>query len=204
MLNFLGPINKQKPCANGTVFSLNERIIVKIRENSNCNIHDPIRAKINPMKTLKLGAQAPEFTLPDQNNKSHSLSDYKGKLVLLYFYPKDDTEGCTKQACGIRDAFPSFSKEKMTVLGISTDSVKSHKKFEEKYGLPFTLLADEDKKVVKQYGVWGKKKFWGREYMGTLRTSFLIGTKGQIIKIYENVNPETHATGVLKDLTAHA
>ena len=156
------------------------------------------------MKTLKLGAQAPDFTLPDQNGKEHALSDYRGKLVLLYFYPKDDTEGCTKQACGIRDVFPAFAKEKVTVFGISTDSVKSHKKFEEKYGLPFTLLADEDKKNVKQYGVWGKKKFWGREYMGTLRTSFLIGAKGQIVKIYTDVNPETHAGGVLKDLTAHA
>ncbi len=152
------------------------------------------------MKTLKLGSPAPDFSLLDQNNKPHSLSDYKGKLVLLYFYPKDDTPGCTKQACSIRDAFPNFAKEKITVLGISTDSVKSHKKFEEKYKLPFTLLADEDKKVVKEYGVWGKKKFWGREYDGTLRTSFLISPKGVIVKIYEDVEPETHAAQVLKDL----
>jgi thioredoxin-dependent peroxiredoxin len=148
----------------------------------------------------KLRSAAPRFTLPDQDGKEHSLVDYQGKWVLLYFYPKDDTPGCTKEACTIRDSFPDFKKMKITVLGVSVDSVKSHKKFEEKYELPFTLLSDEKKTVVKKYGVWGKKKFMGREYTGTFRTSFLIDPKGKIAKIYEDVNPVTHAADVLKDL----
>ncbi len=152
----------------------------------------------------KLKSPAPAFTLPDQNGEAHSLSSYKGQWVLLYFYPKDDTPGCTKEACMIRDSFPKFKKLKIAVLGVSTDSVKKHKKFEEKYELPFTLLADEEKNVVNLYGVWEKKKFMGREYMGTLRTSFLIDPKGKIAKIYENVNPLTHADEVLADLKTFA
>lgn len=152
------------------------------------------------MSILKIKTVAPTFTLPDQNNKTHSLGEYKGKWVLLYFYPKDNTTGCTAQACSIRDAFPLFNKLKITVIGISVDSVKSHKKFADEYDLPFTLLADEDKKVVKKYGVWAKKKFMGREYDGTLRTSFLIDPKGKIAKVYEKVKPETHADEVLNDL----
>lgn len=148
----------------------------------------------------KIGTNSPEFKLPDQDGKMHTLSDYKGKWVLLYFYPKDDTTGCTKEACGIRDGMPNFKKLKISVLGVSTDSVKSHKKFADKYKLPFTLLADEDKEVVKKYGVWGKKKFMGREYMGTYRTSFIIDPRGKITKIYENVVPATHAEEVLRDL----
>lgn len=149
---------------------------------------------------LKVGQLAPDFTLPDQNGKNHKLSDYTGEWVLIYFYPKDDTPGCTKEACSIRDNFPKFRKSKAKVFGISVDSVKSHAKFAEKYKLPFTLLADEDKIIVKKYGVWTKKKFMGREYMGTLRTSFLTNPKGKIIKIYENVKPEIHAQEVLDDL----
>lgn len=149
---------------------------------------------------LKIGQSAPNFTLPDQNGKDHKLSDYKGSWVLVYFYPKDDTPGCTKEACSIRDNFPKFKKSKAIVLGVSVDSVKSHAKFAEKYDLPFILLSDEDKKVVKKYGVWAKKKFMGKEYMGTVRTSFLIDPAGKIAKIYEKVNPETHAEEVLKDL----
>jgi|SRR5581483_1661243 len=149
---------------------------------------------------LKEGKLAPDFSLPDQNGKSHKLSDYRGQWVLIYFYPKDDTPGCTKEACAIRGMFPDFKKLKVQVFGISTDSVKSHKKFEEKYDLPFTLLADEDKKVVEKYGVWSKKKFMGREYMGTFRTSFLVDPQGKIFKIYENVKPEVHAEEVLEDL----
>jgi len=143
---------------------------------------------------------APLFTLPDQNGKEHALADYKGKWVLLYFYPKDDTPGCTKEACTIRDSFPDFKKLKITVLGVSVDSVKSHKKFEEKYELPFTLLSDETKKVVGAYGVWGKKKLMGHVYEGTFRTSFLIDPRGKIAKIYEDVNPVVHAADVLSDL----
>lgn len=143
---------------------------------------------------------APDFQLQDQNGKLHKLSDYKGKLVLLYFYPKDDTAGCTKEACSIRDAFPFFEKSNVTVLGISTDSPSSHKKFIEKYHLPFVLLSDTDKKVVNLYGVWGLKKFLGKEYMGILRTSFLINPEGKIAKIYEKVKPETHTEEVLTDI----
>lgn len=152
------------------------------------------------MIILKEGSIAPAFTLLDQNNKEHSLSEYKGKWVLLYFYPKDDTPGCTKEACSIRDAFPNFGRLGITVIGVSTDSVASHKKFETKYSLPFTLLADVDKKVVNDYGVWAKKKFMGKEYDGTLRTSFLIDSKGKIVKVYENVKPEVHVDQVLTDL----
>ena len=148
----------------------------------------------------KLHSVAPLFTLPDQNGKEHSLVDYAGKWVLLYFYPKDDTPGCTKEACAIRDSFPNFKKLKITVLGVSVDSAASHKKFEKKYKLPFTLLSDDKKKVVKKYGVWGKKKFMGREYEGTLRTSFLIDPKGKIAKLYEDVNPVLHAEEVLRDM----
>ena len=114
---------------------------------------------------LKVGQKAPDFTLPDQTGKTHKLSTYKGKWVLLYFYPKDDTPGCTKEACGIRDEFPKFKKMDAVVFGVSADSVERHKKFADKYKLPFTLLSDEDKKVLKLYEVWAKKKFMGREYM---------------------------------------
>jgi len=149
---------------------------------------------------FKIGQKALSFTLPDQNGNNHRLSDYKGKWILLYFYPKDDTPGCTKEACGVRDNFPQFKKLNAVVFGISKDSAVKHKKFAEKYQLPFTLLADEDKKVMEKYGVWVKKKFMGREYMGTLRTSFLINPEGKIAKIYENVKPDVHAEEVLKDL----
>ena len=148
----------------------------------------------------KLHSSAPLFTLPDQNGKKHSLVDYQGTWVLLYFYPKDDTPGCTKEACTIRDSFPNFKKLKIAVLGVSVDSMKSHKKFQKKYELPFTLLSDNKKNVVKKYGVWGKKKFMGRIYEGTRRTSLLIDPRGKIAKIYEDVNPVTHAENVLTDL----
>lgn len=130
----------------------------------------------------------------------HTLSSYEGKWVLLYFYPKDDTPGCTIEACMLRDQFPDFQNVDAVILGISTDSVKSHKKFEEKYELPFTLLADETKEVVGTYGVFGEKKMMGRTYMGTHRTSFLIDPAGKIAKVYEKVKPELHANEVLQDL----
>ena len=152
------------------------------------------------MDKLNTGDTAPDFTLPDQDGKNHKLSNYRGEWCLVYFYPKDDTTGCTKEACAIRDMMPDFKKLKLQIFGISIDSVKSHKKFEEKYDLPFTLLSDEDKKVVTKYGVFGKKKFMGREYMGTFRTSFLINPKGKIAKIYEKVNPEIHAKELFDDL----
>ncbi len=149
---------------------------------------------------LSVGDTAPDFSLPDQNGKTHSLSASRGKWVLVYFYPKDDTSGCTKEACSIRDAFPSFTKLNIAVFGVSVDSVESHKKFANKYSLPFTLLSDEKKEVVQAYDVWGKKTFMGRDYMGILRTSFLVSPVGKIGKIYEKVKPETHAEEVLKDL----
>ena len=120
----------------------------------------------------------------------------------MYFYPKDDTPGCTKEACGIRDAYADFKENKIEVFGVSVDSVESHGKFAEKYHLPFTLLSDADKKAVNEYGVYGKKKFMGREYQGTLRTSFLIDPEGRIAKIYEDVKPEAHAEEILRDFRA--
>lgn len=148
---------------------------------------------------LHVGLRAPAFALPDQNGKIHKLADYDGQWVLLYFYPKDDTPGCTVEACTIRDNWRAFKEAGIVVLGVSVDSMKSHKKFVEKYSLPFTLLADENKKIVKKYGVWAKKKFMGREYMGTKRWSFLIDPKGKIVKIYEDVKPAEHAAEVLGD-----
>jgi peroxiredoxin Q/BCP len=151
---------------------------------------------------LKIGSKAPEFTLPDQDGKMHSLKDQKGKWTLIYFYPKDDTPGCTVEACTIRDNYASFKKMGITVWGISVDPVKKHAKFVEKYSLPFTLLSDEEKKVVNAYKVWGKKKFMGREYMGTNRVSFLIDQNLKISKIYETVKPAEHAKEVLGDAKA--
>lgn len=151
---------------------------------------------------LKPGDTAPDFTLPDQEGKRHSLSDYKGDWILLYFYPKDDTPGCTAEACAIRDDYEAYGDTEITVLGVSTDTVKSHAKFATKYALPFTLLADEEKKVVAQYGVWGKKKFMGKDYMGTSRMSFLIAPDGKIAKVYDLVRPADHAEEVLADVRA--
>ncbi len=152
------------------------------------------------MSKFKVGANAPQFNLPDQDGKMHALKDYIGQWVLLYFYPKDDTPGCTTEACSLRDNFPKFKKIKAVIFGISTDSVKSHRKFADKFELPFILLADENKELVKAYDVWQKKKFMGREYMGTMRESFLIDPTGKIAKVYEGVKPQTHVEEVLADL----
>jgi peroxiredoxin Q/BCP len=149
---------------------------------------------------LRVGDLAPDFTLPDQTGEKRQLSDFRGRWVVLYFYPRDNTPGCTKEACGFRDLFPKFQRRKVAVLGVSTDSVRSHQKFAEKYALPFPLLADEEKTVVRAYGVWGEKTFMGRRTMGTHRISFLIDPDGRIAKIYEKVKPETHAEEVLRDL----
>lgn len=156
------------------------------------------------MKIPELGALAPTFSLPDQNGKTHSLKEYKGKWVLIYFYPKDDTPGCTIEACTIRDQFKDFKKIGAVVLGVSTDSVASHKKFATAFELPFTLLADVDKEMVGAYGVYGEKKMYGRTYMGTMRTSFLIDPQGKVAKVYEKVKPEKHAGEVIADLKALA
>lgn len=154
------------------------------------------------MSKISVGDTAPDFTLTDQNGKVHSLSTEKGKWVLIYFYPRDNTPGCTKQACLIRDSWSEFKKLNCVVFGISTDGEQSHKKFEDKFSLPFTLLADTEKKVVEAYGVWAPKKFMGREFLGTLRTSFLIDPEGNVAKVYEKVKPDLHAERVLADLAS--
>jgi len=149
---------------------------------------------------LREGDKAPTFKAPTNGGGKVTLSDFKGKNVILYFYPKDDTPGCTKEACAFRDHFSEFKKQGAVVLGVSTDPVKSHDKFVEKFKLPFTLLADEDKSIVKAYGVWGEKSFMGRKYQGTHRVTFLIGPDGRIKKIWPNVKPAEHAREVLAAL----
>lgn len=151
-----------------------------------------------------VGRPAPAFALPDQDGRDHSLADYQGKWVLLYFYPKDDTPGCTIEACTIRDQFKDFTKIGAVVLGVSADSVASHKKFATAYELPFTLLADVNKEVVGMYGVFGEKKMMGRTYMGVKRASFLINPEGKIAKVYATVKPPEHAAEVIADLKALA
>ena len=146
---------------------------------------------------LKPGNKAPDFTAKDQNGKEISLHDYKGKKVALYFYPKDDTPGCTAEACNLRDNFSAIQKKGVVVLGVSTDSEKSHKKFEEKYTLPFTLVSDAEKKIVNDYGVWGEKKFMGRTYMGTARVTFLINEEGIIDHIIEKVETKNHTAQIM-------
>lgn len=149
---------------------------------------------------VKVDDAAPAFTLPDQEGKQHSLSDYKGKWVLIYFYPKDDTPGCTTEACTLRDNFEGFKKLKAVVFGVSADSVRSHGSFAKKFKLPFPLLSDESKQMLQAYGAWGEKNFMGKKYMGIFRNSFLINPQGKIAKIYEKVKPDQHAEEVLNDL----
>ncbi len=147
---------------------------------------------------LKEGDQAPHFTAPVSGGGTISLRDFRGKNVILYFYPKDDTPGCTKEACAFRDDLAAFEKKGAVVLGVSIDSVKSHDKFADKQKLPFTLVADEEKRIVDAYGVWGEKRFMGRRYMGTHRVTFLIGPDGRIRKIWPDVKPAEHAQQVLE------
>jgi peroxiredoxin Q/BCP len=149
---------------------------------------------------LKVGDVAPKFTAATSGGGKISLADYKGQNVILYFYPKDDTPGCTKEACAFRDQFTDFKKAGAVVFGVSPDSVMSHDKFVEKFKLPFTLLADEDKKIVQAYGVWGEKSFMGRKYLGVYRVTFLIGPGGKIKNIWPEVKPEEHAAEVLAAL----
>jgi peroxiredoxin Q/BCP len=149
---------------------------------------------------LKEGDLAPEFSANTSGGEKLSLADLKGKNVILYFYPRDDTPGCTKEACAFRDHFADFKKKGAVVLGVSTDSAKSHDKFVDKFKLPFTLLADEDKKIVEAYGVWGEKSFMGRKYLGTHRVTFLIGPDGKIKKIWPTVKPDEHVGEVLAAL----
>lgn len=143
---------------------------------------------------------APDFVLRDDKNIPRKLSDYRGKPVLLYFYPKDDTPGCTTEACNFRDDYSAYEKAGVVILGVSADTVESHVKFKEKYHLPFTLLADPEHKVIEAYGVWGEKKFLGKNFFGTLRTSFLISPNGVIKKVFKNVKPAEHSAEVLAEL----
>jgi peroxiredoxin Q/BCP len=154
--------------------------------------------------SLEIGQAAPEFALPDQDGVRRALSDYRGQWVILYFYPKDDTPGCTTEACQMRDNLRDFNQAKTEVLGISVDSVASHKKFADKYHLTFRLLSDQSKQVVTQYGVWVEKTFMGRTYMGTERTTLLIDPEGQIVAVYAKVKPEGHASQVLQDVRQRA
>lgn len=149
------------------------------------------------MNLLKEGDSAPEFVAKDQNGNEIKLSDFRGSRVVLYFYPKDDTPGCTKEACSFRDANDVYAEKGIKVFGVSTDSEKSHQKFIAKYNLPFTLLADTDKKIVEDYGVYGEKSLYGRKYMGVNRMTFLIDEEGKIVKIFKKVNVSEHAQEVL-------
>jgi peroxiredoxin Q/BCP len=151
---------------------------------------------------LAVNTKAPDFNLADQHGKMHRLSDYQGNTVLLYFYPKDDTPGCTTEACSFRDDYSQYEGSGVVILGVSPDTVKSHAKFAEKYNLPFPLLADEGHAVCEKYGVWGLKKMMGREYDGVFRTTFLIDPDGMIQKVYEGVKPAGHSEEILKDIAA--
>ena len=150
---------------------------------------------------LSAGTPAPDFTLADETEKMHSLSEYLGKPVVLYFYPKDDTPGCTKEACNFRDDYRAYENAGVVILGVSPDSPKSHAKFKAKYDLPFTLLADIGHKVCEAFGVWGRKKMMGREYDGVRRTTFLIGRDGRILEVFENVKAAEHSAEILAALS---
>jgi peroxiredoxin Q/BCP len=148
------------------------------------------------------GKPAPDFTLTSDSGEPVTLSDFRGQPVVLYFYPKDDTPGCTAQACGIRDSYDDFEQRGAVVLGVSPDEESSHVKFKQKYGLPFTLLADPEHEVAEQYGVWGERKYMGKTYMGIERSTFLIDEDGRIAKVMRRVKPDTHAKLVLDALAA--
>jgi peroxiredoxin Q/BCP len=154
------------------------------------------------MEIPKVGQKAPGFDLLTDGDQRLKLTDLKGQWVALYFYPKDDTPGCTKEACGLRDDYAAFEQAGVRILGVSPDSPASHRKFKEKYNLPFTLLSDDGHKLCDRYGVWGAKKFVGKEYMGVLRTTFLIDPEGKIARVFENVKPEGHSQEILSALQA--
>ena len=149
---------------------------------------------------LEIGTVAPDFTLPDQNGTTHSLSDYHGKKVILYFYPRDNTAGCTKQACNFKELMPQFREKGAVILGVSKDSVASHKRFEEKFGLPFTLLSDEEKTVLQAYDVWKEKKNYGKVSMGVVRTTYLIDENGVIARAFDKVKAADNPTQMLGEL----
>ena len=146
---------------------------------------------------LEVGRKAIDFSLPDETGTMHSLADFRGKKVVLYFYPKDNTPGCTKQACAFKAAYDAFRREDIVVIGISKDSQSSHKKFKEKYDLPFLLLADEERNVIEAYDVWKEKKLYGKTYMGVTRSTYVIDEQGIIIKTFEKASPAKNATDIL-------
>jgi len=149
---------------------------------------------------IEEGQKAPDFTLKDDGGNEVSLKDFKGKVVVLYFYPKDNTPGCTQEACDFKESKKSFSNSKAVVLGVSADSVESHGQFKEKFGLPFQLLSDPDKKMIQSYGVWQKKSFAGKEFMGIVRSTFIIGEDGTIKKIFPKVKVDGHIKEILENL----
>ena len=149
------------------------------------------------MAKLKEGDKAPDFTAKDQNGNTVSLSDFRGKNVILYFYPKDNTPTCTAEACNFRDNYQSLLSKGFAVIGVSTDTEKSHKRFEKKFNLPFPLIADPDRKIVEQYGLWAEKMLFGRKYMGTLRTTFVIDPKGKIIEVIDKVDSKNSSQQVI-------
>jgi thioredoxin-dependent peroxiredoxin len=151
--------------------------------------------------TLKVGDLAPDFSLPDTNGNIVNLADFHGKRVILYFYPRDNTPGCIKEACGFRDAYDDYQAQDLVILGVSTDDAKSHEKFVKKHNLPFPLLTDEGGKVAETYNSFGLKKFMGKEYLGIIRNTFVISPDGTIEKIYLKVKPEVHAAQILADIS---
>jgi peroxiredoxin Q/BCP len=165
-------------------------------------LHDATARREEARVAVVEGEPAPDFTLASDAGEDVTLSSLRGRPVVLYFYPRDDTTGCTAQACGIRDAYAEFERAGAVVLGVSPDSVASHAKFRAKYELPFTLLADPDHEVAERYGVWGEKKYMGRTYMGVTRSTFVIGPGGTIEKVIHDVKPATHADDVLAVLAA--
>ena len=152
------------------------------------------------MTTLKIGEPAPDFRLPADNGTTVSLADFRGKKVILYFYPKDDTPGCTSQACGFRDAYPQIEEKNAVVIGVSPDSVKSHQKFKTKYDLPFLLVADEDHQLAEAYGVWGEKSMYGKTYMGVTRSHFVIDEHGKLADVQGKISPADSVSQALKML----
>ena len=152
------------------------------------------------MAQLKEGATAPDFSGKDQDGKTISLADYKGKKVILYFYPKDDTPGCTAEACNLRDNYESLLSKGFAIIGVSPDNEKSHAKFRTKYTLPFSLIADPDASIIKAYGAWGEKKMYGKSYMGVLRTTYVIDEKGKIMKTFTKVDTQNHTQQILTEL----
>ena len=152
--------------------------------------------------SIVIGRKAPDFKAPNQDGNIISLKDFKDSWIVLYFYPKDDTEGCTKEACSFRDNMEDLTSIGAVVIGVSPDGVKSHGKFIKKYDLNFNLVSDENKKIVEKYGVWAEKSMYGRKYMGVLRTTFIINPKGKLVKIYDKVKVEGHTEAIIEDIKA--